>query len=403
MMTESCYNSHIIRIRGALMKKLVYSKKTVFKGIAQNPSLLGFGCMRLPVLSKDKPDIDEEQAYKMIDYAYTHGVNYFDTAYPYHNGLSEIFIGKALKKYPRESFYLASKMPSWLIQSREDAVKYFNEQLLKCQVSYFDYYLCHALNRNSFKAYLLPGVMDFLYQMKEEGKIKHLGFSFHDTPEILDQIIHTFKWDFVQIQMNYLDWSFQDAKQQYEIIEQYGVPCIVMEPVRGGLLATLSEESRKVYLDFNPKMSVASWAIRYAASKPNVLVVLSGMSNEEQTKDNIQTLTDFSPISDLEQKMIDQALKIFLENSTVPCTSCQYCLPCTVGIDIPALFKIYNHYLITKYKGEFIREYEKIVLDKRADQCISCGECMSNCPQKINIPTRMQEIVELYQTIKKSL
>lgn len=385
------------------MKNLVFSKKTIFKEIDKNPSLLGFGCMRLPVLSKDKPDIDEDQAYKMIDYAYQHGVNYFDTAYPYHNGLSEIFIGKALKKYPRDSFYLASKMPSWLIQSKEDAVKYFNEQLEKCQVSYFDYYLCHALNRNSFKAYQLPGVMDFLYQMKEEGKIRHLGFSFHDTPEILDHIIHTFKWDFVQIQMNYLDWSFQDAKKQYEIIEEYGVPCIVMEPVRGGLLATLSDESKKIYQDYNPNVSVASWAIRYAASKPNVLVVLSGMSNEEQTKDNIETMTNFKPISSQDQKIIDLALKIFLENSTVPCTSCQYCLPCTVGIDIPGLFKIYNRYLITKSKGEFVRDYEKIDLEKRAEQCISCGECMSNCPQKIDIPIRMQEIVEVYQNIKKSM
>ncbi|MCR3905459.1 MAG: aldo/keto reductase [Tenericutes bacterium] len=384
------------------MKTKVFVKETKFKGIEKNPSLLGFGCMRFPTKSKDQPDIDEDLAYQMIDDAYQHGVTYFDTAYPYHHGMSETFIGKALKKYPRDSFYLATKMPTWLIESVDDAKRIFYEQLEKCQVDYFDFYLCHALNRSNYKAYQIPGVMDFLYQMKKEGRIHHLGFSFHDTPEILNEIIHTFKWDFVQLQLNYLDWEFQDAKTQYKIVEDYGIPCIVMEPVRGGLLASLSDEAKEILVNMNPNVSIASWAIRYAASKPNVMVVLSGMSNLEQTQDNIKTMSQFKPIEDEEQRVIDQALKVFLESNAVPCTGCSYCMPCPEGVDIPELFRIYNRYMVTKSKMDFKREYERLEEGKRANLCVSCGECMSQCPQKINIPKLMQDISSLYNEICNS-
>ena len=383
------------------MKPKVTIKDKKFNKFDQNPSLLGFGCMRFPTLSKDKPDIDEVLAQKMIDYAYEHGVNYFDTAYPYHHGLSEIFIGKALKKYPRESFNLASKMPSWLIKSKEDAIRIFNEQLEKCQVEYFDYYLCHALSKEHFKAYLLPGVMDFLYQMKKEGKIRHLGFSFHDTPDVLDEIIHTFEWDFVQLQLNYLDWSFINADKMYEIVEAYGAPCIVMEPVRGGTLANLSNEAQQIFRKSNPHVSVASWAIRYAATKANVITVLSGMSNFEQTKDNINTLTDFKPISEEEQKVIDQALEVYLESKTIPCTSCNYCMPCPHGVEIPKNFKNYNKFSISKNKHSFIDEYEHSLEFSNADFCISCGECVELCPQHIEIPDRMNELSSLFTELKE--
>ncbi len=382
------------------MNKKVEVKKTKFNGIDQNPSLLGFGCMRFPTLTKDKPDIDEELAQKMIDYAYEHGVTYFDTAYPYHNGLSELFIGKALKKYPRASFNLASKMPSWLIKSKEDAEKYFYEQLGKCQVEYFDYYLCHALGKEQFKPYLLPGVMDFLYQMKKEGKIRHLGFSFHDTPEVLDEIIHTFKWDFVQLQINYLDWEFINAKKMYEIVEDYGVPCIVMEPVRGGALANLCEESQQIFKAAKPDKSVASWAIRYVASKPNVLTVLSGMSNMEQTIDNVDTLTDFEPVSEADQKIIDRALAVFLESQTIPCTTCGYCMPCPYGVNIPQNFTVFNQFSISKWKDRFIREYEQTLNDSNAELCVSCGVCLELCPQHIEIPDRMGDIRNLIVDLK---
>ncbi|MBU1140903.1 MAG: aldo/keto reductase [Firmicutes bacterium] len=357
--------------------------------------------MRLPTLYKDRPDIDEVLAQSMIDYAYEHGVTYYDTAYPYHQGLSEIFIGKALKKYPRNSFYLASKMPSWLIKSPEDAERIFNEQLKKCQVEYFDYYLCHALGKEQFKPYLIPGVMEFLYKMKNEGKIHHLGFSFHDTYDVLDEIIHTYKWDFVQLQLNYLDWSFQNAKKQYEIVEQYGVPCIIMEPVRGGTLAVLCEESQQIFKAKEPQKSIASWAIRYAASKSNAMTVLGGMSHLEQTQDNVKTLTDFVPITDDEQKIIDHALEVYLESQTIPCTSCGYCMPCPHGVDIPLNFSNFNEFAISKHKWEFIHKYEKELQDSNANYCINCGECIEKCPQQIEIPDRMNEIKELLVQLKK--
>lgn len=382
-------------------KNMVVTKQKKFNGIDQNPSLLGFGCMRFPTLTEDKPDIDEQLAQKMIDYAYDHGVNYFDTAYPYHHGLSEIFIGKALRKYPRESFYLANKLPSWLIKGPEDAKRIFNEQLKKCQVEYFDFYLCHALGTEQFKPYLIPGVMDFLYEMKKEGKIRHLGFSFHDTHEVLDRIVHTYEWDFVQLQLNYLDWDFQNAKKQYEIVEEYGIPCIIMEPVRGGTLAALCEESKQILKDHNPDVSIASWAIRYAASKDNAMVVLSGMSNMEQTIDNVKTMSTFQVISQEEQEVISKALEVFLNSQTIPCTSCGYCMPCPHGVDIPGNFRVYNQFSISKIRWQFLNEYQVNLKDKNADFCISCGECLELCPQKIEIPERMAEISQLIVTMKK--
>ncbi|MCF7924291.1 MAG: aldo/keto reductase [Candidatus Izimaplasma sp.] len=356
--------------------------------------------MRLPKIDSEKPDIDEKQAEEMIDYAYKHGVTYFDTAYPYHQGLSETFIGKALKKYPRDSFNLANKMPGWEVETVEDVKRIFNEQLEKCQVDYFDFYLCHALSKKNFEIYKKPGIMEFLQQMKAKGKIRHLGFSFHDTPEVLDEIIHSYKWDFVQLQLNYLDWDFQNAKKQYQIVKEYGVPIIVMEPVRGGTLANLSEESSKILKKAQPDKSIASWAIRYAASKENVMTVLSGMSNLEQTKDNVNTLTNFKPISKTEQETIEKALKVFLENNTIPCTSCKYCMPCPHGVDIPSVFKTYNKYAISKFAQAFIKEYEDLGKEKLAENCIACGECLDKCPQNIDIPKRMEEIDKIYNDLK---
>jgi predicted aldo/keto reductase-like oxidoreductase len=381
----------------------VIKKDKKFKGIEDNPSLLGFGCMRFPKVQPDKPDIDEELALKMIDEAYQSGVNYFDTAYPYHAKLSEKFVGKALKRYPRQSFYLATKMPGWEIKNVDDAKRIFNEQLENLQTDYFDYYLCHALSKKGFEIYKEPGIMDFLYQMKKEGKIKHLGFSFHDTPEVLDEIIHTYEWDFVQLQLNYLDWDFQDAKKQYEIVKDYGVPVIVMEPVRGGTLASLSEDAAKILKEAKPNKSIASWAIRYAASKEQVMVVLSGMSNLEQTRDNIQSLTDFEPVDEKDQMIIDQALELFLKNRTIPCTNCKYCMPCPEGVNIPKIFKIYNQYAINKHKRAFIHAYENLDDAEKANNCIACGICMQHCPQGIEIPERMDEIQELYNQLKAEL
>ncbi len=382
------------------MDKKVIVKDRTFTGIAKNPSLLGFGCMRFPKLSETELAIDETVSEQMIDESIKRGVNYFDTAYPYHHGLSETFIGKVLQKYPRDRFYLANKMPGWKVKTVEDAKEIFFEQLKKCQVEYFDYYLCHALSKDNFEVYKQPGIMDFLYKMKQEGKIRHLGFSFHDTPAVLKDIIQAYDWDFVQLQINYLDWDYQDAQQQYEIVKNHGIPCIVMEPVRGGTLATLCEASRKVLKDARPDMSVASWAIRYAASLDNVMVVLSGMSNMEQTLDNINTLSDFKPVDAKDQKIIDKALRLFLENNTIPCTDCKYCLPCPEGLDIPGLFTIYNDYLLSKFAARFIHQYEQLKETRRANHCIACGACTRHCPQNIDIPAKMAAIEEKYEALK---
>lgn len=377
----------------------VFRKTQNFKGIKENPSLLGFGCMRFPKIDPNKPDIDEALAEKMLDEAYQSGVNYFDTAYPYHQGLSEPFVGKALKKYPRHSLYLATKMPGWEIKTVEDAKRIFNEQLAHLQTDYIDFYLCHALSKKGFEIYKQPGIMDFLYDMKAQGKIKYLGFSFHDTPDVLEEIIHTYTWDFVQLQLNYLDWDFQNAKKQYQIVKDYGVPIIVMEPVRGGTLANLCDASKTILKKASPDQSIASWAIRYAASKDQVMVVLSGMSNLEQTRDNIHTLTDFKAITDTEQATIDQALKVFLEKETIPCTNCKYCMPCPEGVDIPQVFKVYNQYALSRWEQQFIQSYERLDESKRAENCIACGLCMQHCPQGIDIPHRMEDIRALYNKL----
>lgn len=377
----------------------VYSKTKEFKGIKKNPTLLGFGCMRFPLIEGTN-EIDEELTIKMVDYAYQSGITYYDTAYPYHEGKSELMIGKALKKYQRDSFYLANKMPTWLINSKEDVKRIFEEQLKKCQVEYFDYYLCHALNKDNFEKYKLPGVMDFLYQMKEKGKIKHLGFSFHDTPEVLKEIIATYRFDFVQIQLNYLDWTYQRANEQYEIIEKTGLPILVMEPIRGGTLADLGDDCNQIFKEVNKKASIASWALRYAASKPQVMCVLSGMSNFEQVQDNVKTMIDFKELSHFEESVIQTALDKFLKSRTVPCTGCRYCMDCPMGVEIPLNFKLYNNYRITKREEGYINSYKKLEA-QTASSCVNCKKCVSKCPQHIDIPQRLKEIAEFVDTVRE--
>lgn len=382
------------------MEKRVYAKTIPFKGIEKNPSLLGFGCMRFPTLVPGKPEIDEPLAEKMIDAAKAAGITYFDTAWVYHHGTSEAFIGKVLKKYPRDSFFLADKMPGWELKTAEDAERIFAEQLKRCQVDYFDFYLCHALSKEGYEAYRIPGVMPFLERMKAEGKIRHLGFSFHDSPEVLEEILNDREWDFVQIQLNYLDWDFQKARRQYSLLESRGIPVVVMEPVRGGLLASLSEEARKILLDADSAKSVASWAIRFAASKTGVMTVLSGMSDPSQVEDNLKTMTDFHPLSVAEEKTVFLALSVFLKNATIPCTACRYCMPCPHGVEIPTVFRAVNEYRLSHWKGEFLENYLEIPESGRAESCVACGECMKHCPQKIAIPDRMKETAVLFAQIR---
>ncbi|MBM6917480.1 aldo/keto reductase [Intestinimonas butyriciproducens] len=356
--------------------------------------------MRLPKIDPEKSDIDKEKAQEMIDYAYSHGINYFDTAYPYHEGKSELFVGEAMKKYPRESFHLASKMPVWLVEKPEDTLKYFEEQLNKCQVEYFDYYLCHALNHDRLEIIKKNHIFETLQKEKEAGRIKHLGFSFHGTIEMLEEIVNAYDWDFAQIQLNYYDWDMQNAKRQYEILEEHGLPVVVMEPVRGGALHTLCPEGIEMLKKADPNATPASWALRFAASLPNVLVVLSGMTTMEHMQDNVATVDDFKPLTESERELLFKVADVYKQSKTVPCTGCRYCMDCPAGVDIPAVFKIYNQYCVTENKAQFLADYEALGDSKQAHHCVACRQCCSQCPQSIDIPTRMEDVKALYKKLK---
>ena len=365
------------------------------RGGKEKVSLLGFGCMRLPRLYPDKPEIDTELGRRMVDYAYSHGVNYFDTAYPYHEGLSEPFIGAALSKYPRESYNLVTKLPTLLINGEADIEHYFNEQLQKCGVDYFDFYLVHSLNAERFETVQKLHIFENLCELKAKGKIRHIGFSFHDKPDVLERILAAHDWEFAQIQLNYLDWELQDARRQYELIEQKGIQCTIMEPVRGGMLATLTPEAVDCFQQANPNVSTASWAIRYAASLPNVLTVLSGMTNFDHVTDNVATMEAFRPLSQQEREVIDHALAAYRKAVTIPCTGCRYCMDCPAGVSIPEVFAAYNRYATSKSRSMFEELYHALDAGQRADNCVACGTCLSKCPQHIDIPKHMKEIAAL--------
>ncbi len=376
-------------------------EKRNYRNSGAEISLLGFGCMRLPKVDPEKQDIDFVQAQALIDMAYAQGVNYFDTAYMYHGGQSELFIGQALKKYPRDSFYLANKMPVWMAETKEDVDRIFQDQLKKCGVDYFDFYLCHSLNRGHWKRLREFGVYEYLEEQKKAGKIRQLGFSFHDKPDLMEEILETYTWDFAQIQLNYLDWDMQNAKRQYELLEAHGLPCIVMEPVRGGALATLSPEAAALLKEADPTRSIASWALRYAASLPNVMTVLSGMSTPEQVQDNLQTMTPFVPLSQEETALVYRAARLYLESRTVPCTACRYCMDCPAGVDIPLMFQIFNRFKMTENGADARSAFAAAGEEKQAAHCVSCRKCTQHCPQLIDIPARLKEVEELAQRVSR--
>ncbi len=369
-------------------------EKRKYKG-QEDVSLLGFGLMRLPKVDPDKPDIDFEPAAEMVDYAYRHGVTYFDTAWPYHQGLSEPFAGQVLTKYPRESYQLATKLPTWLLKSEADVDEYFGKQLERCKTDYFDFYLVHSLSDDSWPNVAKYNVYEQLKEKQRQGKIRRLGFSFHFTPELLEEITDTYEWDFAQIQLNYVDWELQDAKREYEILKSRGIPVVIMEPVRGGALVTLCQQSIDIFKKADPDASIASWAVRYAASLPEVITVLSGMSTLEQVKDNVKTMTPFKPLSDAERVTIDEALEAYRKTGTIPCTACRYCMDCPAGVDIPKTFAIYNDYKVKEIPHFFQGNYELMGESKQAHNCIECGACVPLCPQGIDIPANMKLIAEL--------
>jgi hypothetical protein len=377
--------------------KIVYYKK--FQDIEL--SRLGMGNMRLPTVGgSPMGPVDEVKAQEIIDFVYAQGVNYYDTAYMYHNGNSEKFLGKALKKYPRESYYLADKMPGFMLEPGQVPADIFEEQLRRCDTDYFDFYLCHNVNESSVDVYNDEklGIIPYLIEQRRLGRIKHLGFSSHSEPATLQAFLD--KWDcfeFVQIQLNYLDWTLQDAKQQYEIISAHGLPVWVMEPCRGGRLASLTDEANAVLKGAAPDKSIASWAFRWVQSLPNVQVVLSGMTQLDQAQDNIATFAEYKPLTDAEQATLQKALDMFKDKVNVPCTKCHYCDGCPMGLKIPDLLAMYNEYCIDPGPRNLM-EVTELPKSEQPGSCVACGKCASHCPQSIDIPGVMSKFADIIET-----
>ena len=348
-------------------------------------SLLGFGCMRFPM--KEDGSIDEVRAEKMMDDAIKAGVNYIDTAYPYHGGESERFVGKVIKKYPRDSFYLATKMPMFnQMNTKEDPERIFNEQLEKLGVDYFDFYLIHALNKNSWENKALGlGVLDFCIEMKKQGKIKYLGFSFHDTYDVFEEIINYYDWDFCQIQYNYMDTDIQAGDKGYKLTEEKGIPLVIMEPIKGGSLAKLPEDIVDIFKEANPNVTTSSWALRWVASHPNVKVVLSGMSSEEHVEDNLKTFSlEKIELNDEEMAVVAKVKATIEARTKNGCTGCADCMPCPFGVNIPRNFYIWNE---SSMYGDLEKGKERYVrlAEGQASQCKLCGKCENVCPQSLPI------------------
>jgi predicted aldo/keto reductase-like oxidoreductase len=374
-------------------------EKRLIKKSGEELSLLGFGLMRLP-LKEGSREIDKALALEMVDYAKARGVNYFDTAYVYHEGNSETFAGESLSRYDRDSYKLATKMPLMMLRQAEQVESIFEEQLKKCRVDYFDYYLLHNINRGQLKAIEDLKVYEKLKEKQRQGKIRHLGFSFHDSPETLEKVVGNYDWDFAQIQLNYLDWDQQDAKGQYTILESKGIPVNVMEPVRGGALADLGGGAEAIFKAADPKASIPSWAIRFAASLPGVQVVLSGMTAMEHVTDNVATMENFKPLSEAEREVIAKAVLAYRTAGAIPCTGCRYCMDCPQGVDIPRNLASYNGYLFKKernvpgYNFSFNMEYNGMGEERQAHNCVACRICEEKCPQHIEISRQMELIQE---------
>lgn len=364
-------------------------------------SSLGFGTMRLPMLDDGK--IDEAQTAEMMKTAIENGVNYFDTAYPYHGGEAEKVIGKILKQYPRDSYYLATKYPGHQIAESFNPAETFEEQLDKCGVEYFDYYLLHNVYENSIDTYMNPkwGILEYFKEQKKLGRIGKLGFSIHGSMEVIRKFLDYCgsDMDFCQIQLNYLDWTLQRGKEKYELLTEYGLPIVVMEPVRGGKLANLSEENEARLMKMDDTVSVASWAFRFLQELPNVKVILSGMSDPQQVKDNLKTFETERKLSDREVSELMEIAESM--KSSVPCTSCRYCCgDCPKELDIPLLMDVYNDLSFSMEVGVAMR-LEGLPEDKQPSACIGCGKCARLCPQAINIPEYMKALDEMLGKIPK--
>lgn len=362
-------------------------------------SLLGFGCMRFPLLADGS--IDEEQTTKMFDEAIAAGINYIDTAYPYLNRQSEPFVGKVMKRYDRSKLYLATKLPIWAFETKERAMEIFNEQLEKLQTDYIDFYLLHALDYSKFEKCVNLGIIEMCEELQKQGKIKYFGFSFHDSYEAFEKIINYRDWDFCQIQFNYMDVNEQAGLKGLKLCEEKGIPNIIMEPLKGGSLAKFPEEVEKIFKDKDNDASIASWGLRFVGSFDNVLVLLSGMSTIEQMEDNLKTFKDFKPLTDEEHDLVKQVVNKLESRVKNGCTGCRYCMPCPQGVNIPRMFRMWN--LASMYENFNIVRYSwgETKEEEFPTSCIQCGLCESKCPQNISIREDLQNAYSYLTDLSK--
>jgi uncharacterized protein len=362
------------------------------------PSLLGFGCMRFPILENGK--IDRVKAEEMMDVAIKAGVTYIDTAYPYHEQESELFVGEVLKKYPRDSFYLATKCSLWYIETHEDAIQMFENQLNRLQVEYFDFYLLHSLSKGLWDKALKLGVLDYLLEMKKAGKIRQLGFSFHDEFEVFEEIIRYTDWDFCQIQLNYIDTNIQAGIKGYTLAKELGIPLVIMEPIKGGTLARLSEDMEEKFKLVHPDWSISSWALRWVASLDNVKVILSGMSTMEHVLDNLNTFKNFRILNADEQSTVTEVANMIESRKKNGCTGCNYCMPCPFGVNIPRNFRIWNDLgIFGDVEKAKKRYFTHCPPEQRSDMCTWCGACEPLCPQSITIREDLKRITEEFKLL----
>jgi len=363
-------------------------------------SALGFGAMRLPVIGGDDGVIDEASALRMVDTAMKNGINYYDTAWGYHGENSELVMGRALGRYPRDSYYLATKFPGYDPSNWGRVEEIFERQLEKLGVEYFDFYLFHNVCEMNIDAYLDDGkygIYSYLMEQKRNGRIRHLGFSCHGAMDVLKRFLDAYgeNMEFCQLQLNYLDWTFQNGREKVELLNERGIPVWVMEPLRGGKLASLAPEDEEKLKALRPDEEIPAWAFRFLESIPSVTVILSGMSNEEQLEKNLKTFEEDRPLSEEERAVLSGIAEKMLSAGTVPCTACHYCVShCPMELDIPRLIALYNEHAYTG--GGFIAPMALAALpdDKKPSSCIGCQSCEEVCPQQIRISEIMADFAE---------
>ena len=390
-------------------------------------SILGYGCMRWPTMPNPKGEgeiIDQEAVNELVDYAIAHGVNYFDTAPVYVQGWSEKSTGIALKRHPRESIYIATKLSNFSNPTRENSMAMYHRSFEELQVDYIDYYLLHSLGGGGMagfrQRYVDNGMMDFLLEERKAGRIRKLGFSFHGSQEVFDELLalhDQYHWDFVQIQLNYVDWDGSNAKGLYESLERYNIPGIIMEPLLGGRLSKVPDHIVGRLKQRSPESSVASWAFRFAGTPKLILTVLSGMTYMEHLQDNIRTYSPLKPLTEEEKEFLYETGRLLKQYPTIPCNDCKYCMPCPYGIDIPAILLHYNKCVnegnipedqqdenYRKARRAFLVGYDRSVPKLRqANHCIGCDQCSKHCPQRINIPRQLHRIDRFVEDLKKNV